>query len=183
MTARVRLFASLPPNAIRPFVVRRLLRITAEAFGARRPAVRWMRGDRPLRLYAESSGAFASALLEGGGDVAAVRRALWERARAVGQTLRRLLGIRTDDDAMRAASIVYRVLGIDLRAVEPGRIVVTRCAFAQRYRPDVCALMSALDDGLFAGLTGGRRLTFARRLTEGAPACVASLSPRQGRAA
>jgi hypothetical protein len=39
--------------------------------------------------------------------------------------------------------------------------------------------MSALDAGLFAGLTGGRTLTFTQRITEGAPACLANLRPTE----
>jgi hypothetical protein len=80
---------------------------------------------------------------------------------------------------MVAARAVYRVLDIDLRGSPAGEVVVARCSFARIYSPEVCALMSSLDSGLFAGLTGGRRLTFSLRLTEGAPACAATLTPPQ----
>jgi hypothetical protein len=84
---------------------------------------------------------------------------------------------------MVAARAAYRVLGIDLRGSATGEVVVARCAFARVYAPEVCAVMSSLDAGLFAGLTGGRRLTFTQRISEGAPACLATLAPPERRAA
>jgi hypothetical protein len=89
--------------------------------------------------------------------------------------LRRRLGVRTVADAMVAARAVYRALDIDLRGSAGGDVLVGRCSFARLYTPEVCAVMASVDAGVFAGLTGGRRLTFRRRITEGAPACVARL--------
>jgi hypothetical protein len=54
--------------------------------------------------------------------------------------------------------------------------VVDRCAFAERYSPPVCALMSSLDAGLIAGLTRGGRLLFSERITEGNVRCLARIS-------
>jgi hypothetical protein len=67
------------------------------------------------------------------------------------------------------------MIGIDLRAHPSGHVVVSRCAFASSYSPQVCRLMSSLDAGLVAGLTRGGRLTFSERLTEGRPRCIARI--------
>lgn len=183
MTLRLRAFAAVPPSLLRPLVVRRLLRRAAEAFGAPTPSARRMSGNELLRGYAGFSKARAELLLLGHGDPDAVRRDLWRSAHRLGKSLRRGLGIRTAVEAMAAARAVYRVLDIDLRGSPSGDVVVARCSFSRVYVPEVCAVMSSLDAGLFAGLTAGRRLTFTQRITEGGPACLATLWPLEGRVA
>jgi hypothetical protein len=136
-----------------------------------------------LRVYATFSNARAELLLVGHGDTDAVGRELWRIADRIGRGLRRGLGVTTVADAMVAARAVYRALDIDLRGSPSGEVAVARCHFAGIYRPEVCAVMSSLDAGLFAGLTGGQRLAFTRRITEGAPACLATLAPTAVRAA
>ena len=74
---------------------------------------------------------------------------------------------------MAAARLIYRGLGIDFKGSAEGRVVIRRCAFATIYTPRVCALVSALDRGLLAGLTGGGVLEFRQRFTEGADSCQA----------
>ena len=176
MNLRLRAFAAIPPSVLRPFVVRRLLRRSAVAFGARLPSSgRPRSGSELLRAYATFSAARAELLLAGCGDLDYVQLDLWRTADQMGRGLRRWLGVKTLADAMAAARAVYRALDIDLRGSAAGEVVVIRCSFAAVYGPEVCAVMSALDAGLFAGLTGGRTLTFTQRITEGAPACLANL--------
>lgn len=182
MTLRLRAFAAVPPSLLRPFVVRRLLRRTADAFGADLPALRGRVSGMDLLLaFATFSNARAELLLVGHGDADAVRRDLWRIADRMGRGLRRGLGVTTVPDAMVAARAVYRALDIDLQGSPTGEVVVARCSFAGTYGPEVCAVMSSLDAGLFAGLTDGRRLTFSRRITEGGPACLATLEPTGAR--
>ena len=57
----------------------------------------------------------------------------------------------------------------------PGETVtIRRCFFAAHYPPEVCRFMSAMDEGIVAGLCGGR-LVFSQRLTEGADCCRARI--------
>ena len=76
-------------------------------------------------------------------------------------------------DAMIAARICYRMLDIDFKGNAGGEVCITRCSFSGVYSPAACQVMSALDAGLLAGLTGGGRLLFSQRLTEGFPSCRA----------
>ena len=89
--------------------------------------------------------------------------------------MRLQLGVRSPGEAMAAARILYQGLGVDFRGSADGQIVIRRCSFAAVYTPRVCALVSALDRGLLAGLAGGGELRFAQRLTEGACCCRAYL--------
>jgi hypothetical protein len=111
-----------------------------------------------------------------GGDPAALaglERRLYRAARGLGGRFRMQLGVRSPGEALAAARVLYRGLGIDFRCSADGQIVVRRCSFAAVYTPRVCALMSALDRGLLAGLAGGGELRFEQRLTEGACCCRA----------
>jgi hypothetical protein len=180
MTRRLRAFARIPPSVLRPFVLQWLLRRTADAFGVPRPTLTWIYGADLLSAYAAFSTARSVFAARRRGDVDAARRALWTSAHRAGTRLRSALGIRTTADAMAAAHAIYRLIGIDLWGSSAGNVSVARCSFAPTYSPEVCSVMSSLDAGLFAGLTGGGRLTFRRRITEGAPACTAILMSPEG---
>jgi hypothetical protein len=180
MTRRVRAFSRIPPSVLRAVVLRWLLHRTADAFGAARPSVRWISGNDLLPAYANFSAMRSRLAAARGGDADAVRRDLWTSAHRAGTFLRSALGIRTTADAIAVAHAIYRVIGIDLTGSSAGEVVVARCSFARTYSPEVCATMSSLDVGLLEGLTGGQRLTFTQRISEGAPACTAILAPAEG---
>ena len=101
---------------------------------------------------------------------------LRENGRAFGRRIRKLLRVETGAEAMAAARILYRAVGIDFAGEPGGDIAIRRCYFADRYSREVCRLVSALDEGVLAGLHGGGRLEFRARITEGAPACLAIFS-------
>ena len=94
---------------------------------------------------------------------------------ALGRRARRRLGVRSEEEGLAAASVLYDAIGIEFSSRHGGSVLVPRCAFAGAYGPDVCRLMSAMDSGLIAGLTGSAGLRFTQRLTEGAVACRASV--------
>ena len=73
----------------------------------------------------------------------------------------------------------YQVIGIDFAGTADGRVRIARCGFAAAYSPAVCRLIGALDAGLLAGLSGGDRLAFSQRITEGAPCCLARLERKE----
>lgn len=155
---------------------RELLRLfarTAAAFG--RPLPPGLpRGSRGLlAAYARFSRDEAEAALAGGQDLAALERRLFRAALGLGAGYRLRLGVRSFREAMAAARLIYGGLGIDFRGGADGTVEIRRCRFASVYTPGVCALVSALDRGLLAGLTGGGELQFRQRLSAGAAACRA----------
>lgn len=152
----------------------RLFAETASAFGCESPDVRGLSHRKLLDRYVAFSAAWAERTLARDADVVSER--MWKSAYAMGASLRERLGVHTRSDEVRAARLAYRMIGIDLRADERGRVVVHRCSFAERYSPAVCRVMSSLDAGLIAGLTRGGALTFSYRITEGMPRCLARIS-------
>jgi len=89
----------------------------------------------------------------------------------LGRRLRFWLGIRTMRKAMSVARALYRVMEIDFQGDGAGRFAVSRCRFSSCYSPAACKLISSLDRGLLDGLTGGARMAFTQRITEGAAYC------------
>jgi len=150
-----------------------LVERTARAFEVPAPDVGGETAEGMLRRFASLTREQADRALASPAQAARARERLRLEAREFGLALRGRLGVRSRPEAMRAARVLYRMLGIDLHASLSGSITVRSCAFAATYGCDTCALMAAMDEGLFAGLVGEGRLEFATRLTEGAGRCVA----------
>lgn len=165
------------PAAARRAALRELFATTAAAFGCPVPPLDSLDADALLRRYAEFTRDQAEAALQDGRDLPALQDRLECGARALGARLRAGLRLRTTEDTMAAARMVYELLDIDFRGTGQGEITVRRCAFSDIYSAEVCWLVSALDTGLLAGLSGGDRLEFSQRITESAPTCLARLRP------
>ena len=164
------------PLGARRREIERLFARTAAAFGSPVLSRRTRGAGGRLKEYALFTRDCAEAALSGGGKLQALDSRLFGAALALGGGYRLRLRVRGTRDAMAAARLIYRGLGIDFRGSTEGSVVIRRCAFAAVYTPRVCALVSALDRGLLAGLTGGGVLEFRQRITEGADSCRACLT-------
>jgi hypothetical protein len=176
MSLRLRALELHIPGWVARSALRQLFDATASAFGCDPVDVHGLTQGELRERYAVFTTRCAELALVDRFDADALSRRMWRNAYALGESLRRRLGVRTRGEALRAARIAYRMIGIDLRADEHGAVVVDRCAFAAWYSPRVCHLMSSLDAGLIAGLTHGGRLTFSERISEGKPQCLAGIS-------
>jgi hypothetical protein len=179
----------LVPRRARRRALEQLFARTAAAFGSPVPPPRGRGPSARLAEYArftreqadEALAACADDRGPGGGAaaddgraaLAGLERRLYRAARGLGGRYRVMLRVRSPGEALAAARILYRGLGIDFRAATDGEIVIRSCSFAPHYTPRVCAVVSALDRGLLAGLAGGGELDFRQRLTEGACCCRA----------
>jgi hypothetical protein len=168
------------PGPARRAALRELFAVTADAFGSPAPALAGLGEDELLRRYARFTAGQAEAAIRDGRDLAALQRRLEAAARALGTGLRARLRLATTQDAMDAARVAYRLLGIDFAGTAAGQVTIRRCFFSDLYSVQVCRLAGALDAGLLAGLSGGGRLEFSQRITESAPCCLAQLGPGTG---
>jgi len=76
---------------------------------------------------------------------------------------------------MQMSAVIYKMLKIEFHGDSHGDIVIKRCFFSTYYSSNVCHLISALDEGLLAGLSGGGQFSFSQRITEGYSVCRAYL--------
>lgn len=173
MNARLAVLGFHVPRAIRRAILRELIGATARAFGRTPPRTAGMSARTLLATAVARSRAWADDAIHGGAELGAIQARLFEEASALGERAARRLRVGDEGEGLAAARIVYRAIGIDFRPGALGRVIVPRCGFAIAYTPEVCRLMSAMDSGLIAGLTGATGLSFTARITQGAPACRA----------
>ena len=165
----------LMPFGIRRLALERLFARTAAAFGTPVPPPRTRGPGGRLLEYTCFTRAQAEEALRRGEDLVALDRRLHRAAYGLGASYRVQLGVRSISGAMAAARLIYWNLGVDFQGSPDGEVVIRRCGFARYYTPQVCALISALDRGLMAGLAHGGDLQFRQRITEGAASCRACL--------
>jgi hypothetical protein len=167
------------PAFIREEILAELFEATADAFECPAPAHDHLSYDACLWTYAQFTREQAEKALQSGRDVPAIKTQLYQNAYLLGGKLRKWLGVDTMEEVMELGQILYRAIGVEIEGDTRGDVTVKGCYFSQFYSGPVCDLISALDDGVFSGLSGGGRLAFSERLTEGRECCRAKLQLRK----
>jgi hypothetical protein len=167
------------PAFIREEILARLFEATADAFECPAPALGHLSYDERLRTYALFTREQADNALQAGRDIPAIKTQLYQNAYPLSAKLRKWFGVDSIEDVMELGQILYRAIGVEIQGDTQGNVAVKRCYFSQFYSGPVCDLISALDDGVFSGLSGGGRLVFSERLTEGSECCRAKLQLRK----
>ena len=175
MSVRLALVRLHLPALVRRAILRELIAAIARAFARPCPPMSGLSAEELLACAIDVSNRWAEDALGRVADRSEIQRRLFSEAFALGRRARRRLGVRSEEEGLAAASVLYDAIGIEFSSRHGGSVLVPRCAFAGAYGPDICRLMSAMDSGLIAGLTGSAGLRFTQRLTEGAVACRASV--------
>ena len=103
---------------------------------------------------------------------------LYKAGYEMGCDTRKRLGVKTIKDAILAAHILYKVLGINFTTEDNGEHIILRiksCELANQYSPETCKIMSATDEGVLNGLNEKLGMKFIKRITEGAEECTACI--------
>lgn len=174
------------PESIKNKKLDDLFSLTADAFGIEPPELRELPFSVRLAKYADFTKEQAEGILEWEGSpeerksrLSAVEGKLYQNSLLYGRELRKSLKINSREQALEALELIYRIIGIDFRYEgrnasqnsRPGGFTVKACYFSGYYSAEVCKLISSLDEGLAAGLSGGGRLSFDQRITEGCSCC------------
>jgi hypothetical protein len=130
---------------------------------------------RLLANFARFTTSQCEKVIHGAGDIEQIQARLFRNAKRLGTGLRRLLKLQSPRDVMQAGRILYKLIGTDFRGREDGVITINRCFFSNYYSSRACTIMSAMDAGITAGLSGGGALYFTQRITEGHNRCKAQL--------
>ncbi len=108
------------------------------------------------------------------------RDALFKAGFQLGLEARKRLGVGDSlQDLIRAARVLYRVLGIEFKIHQSGDDIimkVEKCSLSQYYTPEACIILSAADEGVVQGLNPNISMIFTQRMTEGPLTCVACIS-------
>lgn len=164
------------PPCVRKRALWALFRATARAFDRPVPPLAGLSADECLLRYAQFTQGQVTELLLDGGNLPAVQEQLYQNAYELGRACRSVSRIGSVEDALALGRVLYRLLDIELQGDEGGDVVISRCYFSRFYSGQVCQVMSAVDRGLFAGLSDGRQLVFSARITEGQARCRAHLN-------
>ena len=108
------------------------------------------------------------------------RKALFEVGVNLGKQTRTRLGVSdSPKDLIKAAKILYRILGIEFHM---GRFddthaeaIIDQCALARKYSGLTCQVLSATDEGVIKGLQPNADMQFKEYMTNGGSSCRAHI--------
>lgn len=108
------------------------------------------------------------------------RKSLFKAGLKLGREAKRRLGVGNSlQDLIRAARILYRVLGIEFEVEESGdgiTVMVNKCSLSNYYAADTCNILSAADEGVVQGLNENIHMHFTEKITDGHSKCIACIS-------
>jgi hypothetical protein len=159
------------PSPLKKRALRDLFAATARAFGVEPPPTDRLSWQHLLQAYARFTREEAERLWAENRDQEAVERRLFENARELGTDMRRRFRVRSREEFIRLSRALYGMLDISFGLRADGEVIIKYCAFSRFYTGRVCRLISALDAGVCAGLSGGGKLEFSQRLTDGHGFC------------
>ena len=108
------------------------------------------------------------------------REVLFSVGENLGMQTRSRLGIGDSQrDLIRAAKVLYRVLGIQFHIdwIDKSNAVaiINRCALSEKYSELSCKVLSATDEGVMQGLQPNVSMRFTQYMTGGCKNCKASI--------
>ena len=174
MRLGLRLATFYVPGFYKRGKLRELLGRVARAFGANPPDAAGKSFAECLELFARFTQAQVDRAYAAGAPVEEIQDRLRREGLEFAGGIRKALGIESRAEVMKAARLLYRILGIDFDGRPGGAITIRRCYFSGIYSERTCAVIGALDEGVLAGLSGGGRLAFSARITQGCGACSAA---------
>ena len=108
------------------------------------------------------------------------REALFAVGENLGKQTRSKLGVSDNPkDLIKAAKILYRVLGIEFHIEwldnSNAVAIINRCALAEQYSKLTCEVLSATDEGVIKGLQPNVTMKFKEYMTSGCKNCRANI--------
>ena len=164
------------PSFIKKKKLEQLFNLVADAFGKVTPPLKGLSYKERLKAFALYTSKEAEKRIQGGQNLENIKKRLYKNAYLLGQGIRKDFGIRGPREVMEMSSILYQILGIDFEGDASGEVTIKKCFFSDYYSPQVCQIISSLDEGVAAGLSGGGKLSFSGRITEGKDCCRARLA-------
>jgi hypothetical protein len=159
------------PRRLRLEKLHELFKATADAFGVVPPDIMNQSYSQCLQSYAIFTRDIAKEAIDKRRDIEAIKKSLYKNARKLGGEARHRFRVSSPTEARNALKIVYKSLRIEFVCDSDEQVTIPRCYFSRFYSAEICDLVSALDDGLVAGLTNGGDIEFTRRIPEGCDSC------------
>ncbi|MCD7894599.1 MAG: hypothetical protein LUG60_13010 [Erysipelotrichaceae bacterium] len=149
-----------------------LMKQTAKVFGVKSPTGIGFSLSKLLKAYAQLTTDMSLKFIESNQDRNQLQQNLYHMAYRLGNDLRWWLRPQNNLDCFSIIEMLYRNIEISL-CEQSETICVHQCYFSDFYTPEVCSIISAIDQGIFAGVYQGGTLSFYRRITEEYEKCEA----------
>lgn len=159
------------PEFIKKKKLNELFRLTADAFQSDLPELQGFSFTECLSKYAIFTKGQAESYLQSGRSPEEVKHRLYQNSYIFGKNLRKSFHIVTWKESVMALKVIYKFIGIDFHYNMQNEFIIKQCFFTKYYSREVCKLISSLDSGLAAGLSGGGKLSFNQSITEGNNCC------------
>jgi hypothetical protein len=162
------------PEFIQRMILVRLTTLSAVSLRCSPGPVQGRSARELLENYARFTADAVSREFSQNGDPSVIKNRLYREAFQAGQAFRLRFGVTAREDVIRLMRFLYRVIRIDFQSDSQGTgIIISKCFFSRFYSSEVCRVMSGLDQGMAAGLSGGEHLEFKERITDGYSVCRA----------
>jgi hypothetical protein len=163
------------PVILKKRKIRELFEITGKAFQCSIPPLHGLNYKDLLKEYALFSKEQCENLVRESKNIHEIKRELYQHALKEGIKLRKNLHLKGMNEIMNASKLFYSILGISFSGKESGEIAIAKCYFSKYFSPQVCGIISSLDEGVAEGLSQGKKLYFNYKITEGRTCCKAVL--------
>jgi hypothetical protein len=174
MNFRLKILDRFVPLSLKTANIKELFSLTAAAFEVEAPDLSGQTYEELLKEYACFAKAESDKILKDTQRTAEVCSRLRKHAVEIGLRLKHDLKIKNYNDVLAASRIFYRILGIEFSGDTVGNITIRTCFFSSYFSAKNCGLISALDEGVAKGLSGGE-LKFTQRITDGKECCKARI--------
>lgn len=173
MNLRLFLAGIYIPSFVKKRKLAELVSLTAQAFGVQMPDLRTHNYEAYLQQYALFTRTETERIIDDPIKKESVKKQLFKNAYQLGAKLRKDFRIKLIDEALTLSRILYRLIEIDFQSNSDGEIIIKKCFFSNWYTPEICDFISALDEGILTGISGGGKLCFSQRITDGTDCCRA----------
>lgn len=161
------------PTWIKKQYLQQLFDLTASAFQDQAPQIKTLSYKQGLLQFANYSKTQTENSIRLKRDLELIKNRLYKNAFQLGLNIRKRFKIKTAQEIIILSKVIYRVLGTDFDVDLHGEVLIKKCYFSQFYSQEVCEIISSIDEGVAAGLSGGGKLSFVQRMTEGKDCCRA----------
>lgn len=179
MNLRLQLAQIYIPGFIKKKKLGELFNITAHTFQCAIPETRGFSCKELLKRYALLTRDEAERSIQQGKELQSIKRDLYENAYRLGKRIRKSLHIRNIEEVKIISRLLYHIMGIDFQWSSEGEIIIKECYFSRFYSNRVCRVISSLDQGVLSGLSGGGKLRFYQRITQGKECCKAHFTAEE----
>jgi hypothetical protein len=179
MNLRLQLAQIYIPGFIKKKKLVELFNIAAAAFQCAVPETRGSSCKELLKRYALLTRDEAERSIQQSKELQSIKRDLYDNAYRLGKRIRKKLRISNTEEVKTISRLLYHIIGIDFQWSSEGEIIIKECYFSQFYSNRVCRIISSLDEGILSGLSGGGKLRFYQRITQGKECCKAHFTVKE----